>query len=285
MESENISINERFKGEEPEIFEAAHVTDYDSYADRLREAEDDYREACEEFLKSNPGAETIMDAAALVEQAAKVLYSRVTVIFKMAEAAPEDRQYARQILDMLTKDSCARERTCSQLYRKVRAAHPDQKERLHKLLKEKQKRMKFLDRCMATQAHYLNEKQTAKDVADAEQAERVRKSYKAHRLRQIIPAGGRFCPPRIFPPERIPEGQPVPWPPEVYQRFKKLEPEDLVFNVEQYNFELRPDYVSEDGKMDAESITWDYDNKTVADRKSTRLNSSHNRASRMPSSA
>ena len=264
MESaENISINERFRGEGPEIFDVAPVTDFDSYAQHLLEAERDYKKANDAFWQINPGSEAIMQEAENVESAAKVLYSRVQVIFLMAGAAPEDKAHAREILDMLTKDSSKREIACNRLYHKVEEVHPDQKERLKKLLKAKQKRMKFLDRCMATQAHYQKDQISGKDAAAAEQAEKVRRSWKAERTRRLIPAGGRFCPPRIFPHDPLPENGPVPWPPEVYLKFKKMEPEELVFNMEHYNFELPPDYQSEDGRMDGQSIVWDYDNHKV----------------------
>ena len=264
MKSEIITISEKFQGEEPEIFAVEHITDFDSYFERLQEAELDYREACEEFLTSNPGTDSIMEAAELVEQAAKALYSRVTVIFLMPEASAEDRAYARDVLDRLTKDSCARERTCSQLYRKVREVHPEQKDRIRRLRKAKQKRMKFLDRCMATQSHYQKDRKTTKDAAAEQQKKDIRRSYKAHRMRQLIPAGGRFCPPRVFPHDPIPAGRPVPYPPEPIVRFKELEPEDLVFNPEQHNFEIRPGYLSEDGKMDSESVAWNYETHKVA---------------------
>ena len=55
MEAEkNINISERFQGEEPEIFAVDHAADFDSYHDRLQEAEADYREACAAFLAENP---------------------------------------------------------------------------------------------------------------------------------------------------------------------------------------------------------------------------------------
>lgn len=183
-----------------------------------------------------------MEAAEDAERASRELYSRVQVIFLMKESSDEDRAHAHEILGMLTKDSCKRERTCSDLYRKVREAHPDQKDRLHKLMRQKQKRMKFTDRCMATQAHYQKKNQTHEQ--ESAQEKEVRRSYRAHRLRQRIPEGGRFCPPRIFPHDRVPEGRPVSWPPEVYMDFKSLEPEELVFNMEHYNFELPPDFRS-----------------------------------------
>ena len=264
MKSETITISEKFQGEEPEIFAVEHITDFDSYFERLQEAELDYREACEEFLTSNPGTDSIMEAAELVEQAAKALYSRVTVIFLMPEASMEDRAYARDVLDRLTKDSCARERTCSQMYRKVREVHPEQKDRIRRLRKAKQKRMKFLDRCMATQSHYQKDRKITKDAAAEQQEKDIRRSYKAHRMRQQMPKGGRFCPPRVFPHDPIPAGRPVPYPPEPIVRFKELEPEDLVFNPEQHNFEIRPGYLSEDGKMDSESVAWNYETHKVA---------------------
>ena len=263
MEDAMKKLSERFQVEEPEIFDAAHITDHDSYEERLQEAEQDYNDACEDFLKENPGSEAIMKAAEYVEAAAKILFSRVLVIFKMPNATDEAIEYANALMDRLTKDSCARERTCSQLYRKTREKYPEQKDRIHRLLIEKQKRMKFLDRCMATQAKYIKLQQTGKTGTDPVMKMLTESSRRAARIRSFIPEGGRFCPPRVFPPERIPEGQRVPMPPRPYLRFKGMDPKDLVFNVEHHNFEIPPNYVSEDGTMDSESIVWDYENSTV----------------------
>lgn len=263
MKSDNTVTVNKFQNEEPEIFDVEPVTDFDSFSDRLQEAEQDYKAACETFRQENPGTENIMKAAEIVERAAKALASRVQVLFLMKDSSPEERAHAREVLDMLTKDSCIREKICSNLYRKVREVHPDQKDRINKLLIDKQKRMKFLDRCMATQVHYQKDLQNAKDAADEELKRKASRSYRAERMRRLIPAGGRFCPPRIFPHDPIPEGRPVPYPPEPIVRFHDLEPEDLIFNPEQHNFEISPDYLSEDGKMDGGSIAWDYENHKV----------------------
>ena len=94
-------IIERFQGEEPEIFDIEHVTGYDDFPERLAEAEQDYREACEAFLQTHPGQESIMKAAENAEQAARVLYSRVQVIFLMSKSTKEQIDHAHKILDML----------------------------------------------------------------------------------------------------------------------------------------------------------------------------------------
>ena len=263
MKSDTIDISEKFQGEEPEIFDVEPVTDFDSFSDRLQEAELDYKAACETFRQENPGTEHIMKAAEIVERAAKALASRVQVLFLKKDSSPEDRAYAREVLDRLTKDSCIREKICSNLYRKVREVHPDQTDRINKLLIEKQKRMKFLDRCIATQSHYQKDAQYSKDAADEELKRKAARSYRAERMRRLIPRGSRFCPPQIFPHDPIPEGLPVPYPPEPFIRLQDLDPDDLVFNPEQYNFEISPDYLSEDGKMDGQSVTWDYENHKV----------------------
>ena len=263
MKQDKGELSNKFQDEEPEVFDVEPVTDFDSFFDRLQEAEADYKEACETFRRANPGSETIMKTAEIVERAAKALASRVQVIFLMQDSSAEERAHAREVLDMLTKDSCRREKTCSNLYRKVREAHPDQTDRINDLLIDKQKRMKFLDRCMATQAHYQKDLQNGKDAAADELKRKASRSYRAERIRRLIPAGGRFCPPRIFPHDPIPEGRPVPYPPEPIVRFHDLEPEDLIFNPEQHNFEISPNYLSEDGKMDGESVVWDYENHKV----------------------
>ena len=263
MEAGKDNVIERFQGEEPEVFDVEQITGFDSFAERLAEAEQDYREACEEFLQAHPGKESIMAAAEETEKAARTLYSRVQVIFLMPKATEADIAHAHEILDILSKDSCARERTCSQYYRKLREAHPEQKERISRVRKEKQKRMKFLDRCLATQAHYLKKQKKEQKGADPILEAETRASARAARIRQYIPEGGRFCPPHIFPHDPIPWGSPVPPAPEVYRRFKKIDPRELDFNMEHCNFELRPDYISEDGLLDGQSVVWDYEKHKV----------------------
>ena len=257
-------VKESVQTFEPEFASFAHISDYDSFLDRLNEAEQDYQEACEEYLASNPNKkDELIPACENAERAGKALMSRATVLFYMPSAAEEDKQHAHEILDKVTKDACKRERTVSQLYRATREAAPDMKEMLHKLLKEKQKRMKFLDRCAMTQIHYENKKLTDKNRVDPELEQDRIASIMGARTRACIPEGGRFCPPRIFPHDRIPEGMDVPIAPAPFRRFKYMDPEKLVFNREHYNFELPPDYISEDGLIDSESVVWDYENSKV----------------------
>lgn len=47
-------------------------------------------------------------------------------------------------------------RTCSQFYRAVKEKYPEKTAYLEDLLKEKQERMIFLNRCMGTQSAYEN---------------------------------------------------------------------------------------------------------------------------------
>ena len=100
--------------------------------------------------------------------------------------------------------------------------------------------------------HIAASDETAGDMAE-----------KAARTRKCLPEGTVFRPPRIFPHDPIPDDQPVPLAPEVYRRFKKLQPEELNFDAEHQLFVLPQDYLSPDGKMDSGSIVWDHDHKKV----------------------
>ena len=265
MNDENmLSIAE----ETPDIFEPdaeilAHASDFDTYEARLAEAERDYREACEDYEASDPSQESIMDAAETVELAAKELIARALVMFHMFPTTEENKQRARMILDKITKDANKREQTCCNLYRHIRKTQPEKKEKINSLLRKKFKRMKFLDRCMRTQSYYDKKSMEGSDHADPIHKIEAEQSAKAERTRRCIPEGHRWLPPRIFPHDPIPEGLPVPTPPQPYMRVEAMEAAEKVFDTEHDNFVLAPDYISEDGLIDGESVVWDYVNNKV----------------------
>ena len=97
---------------EPDIFGLEHITDFDSFEERLKEAQADYDAACAAFKASDPNKRSIMKAAEKAENAAKELIRRVSMIFHMPDATIEMRMEARDILDKLSKDGNSRERTC-----------------------------------------------------------------------------------------------------------------------------------------------------------------------------
>lgn len=70
---------------EPEIFDLEVITDFDSFDERLKEVQDDYDAACDAFRKANPNKRTIMDEAAKVEKAARVLIGRLLNAFHGSE--------------------------------------------------------------------------------------------------------------------------------------------------------------------------------------------------------
>ena len=248
---------------EPDAEILTHITSPDSYADRLRDAERDYADAREEYLRTDPDTAAIMDAAAEVELAAKALISRALVVFHMNGASREEKARAVAILQRMSEDSNIREQTCTRIYRKMRAEKPEAKPRLRRLFREKIKRMNFLDRCMRTQSVYTQKLMKDGSPLQREIEIETAASEKAARTRKCLPEGAVFRPPRIFPHDPIPDDQPVPLAPEVYRRFKKLQPEELDFDTEHQLFVLPQDYVSPDGKMDSTSIIWDHKQKKV----------------------
>ena len=250
-------------GRPAEAFEAdagmlAHITTPDSYADRIMDAQLDYEEACENYYNTDPNTEDIMEAAALVETAAKALISRALVIFHLPGVSREEKEAAVALLQRMSADSNLREQTCSQFYRREKQVNADDKARIRRLYKEKVKRMNFLDRCMRTESTYT--KRLMKDCSPVKTEIEIETvlSEKTDRERTFVNDGGRICPPRIFPHDPIPDGEPVPLAPEVYRRFKEMQPEELVFDKEHRHFVLPPNYVSEDGRIDSNSIVWDY---------------------------
>ena len=248
---------------EPEAGLLDHVRDFSSVRDHLQEAVTDYEEAVKVFNETDPGSRYIMEVVAQANEAGKVLISRALTLFTHCQATTDDKQRANEILDRITKDSSIREKTCSQYYRFMKEANPNAKELIAAILKEKQKVMHFLDRCIRTQTKYLKKFEKGEDGIDPEYEEERRQSAKAERERNCVPAGSHFRPPMPFPPERIDPDKEVPDVPGPYLHFWNLEPDQKVFNVEHQNFELPADYLSEDGLLDGESIKFDYEKQEV----------------------
>lgn len=248
---------------EPESGALDHVRDFSSMQEHLREAEADYDEAVKLFNETDPGSRYIMEIIARANEAGRVLISRALTLYTQYQANLDDMQKTNEILDRVTKDTSIREKTCSQYYRFMKEANPNAKELIAAILKEKQKVMNFLDRCVRTQTKYLKKYEKGENGIDPEYEEDCRQSAKAERERKCVPAGSHFRPPMPFPPERIDPDKEVPDVPGPYLAFVKLEPDQKVFNVEHQNFELPADYLSEDGLLDGESIKFDYEKSEV----------------------
>lgn len=248
---------------EPDIFGLEHITDFDSYEERLMDAQADYDAICAAFKASDPNKRTIMKAAERAEKIAKTLVARVAVIFHMSNTPVEKRMEAREIIDRICKDANSRERTCSQFYHAVAEKYPEKTDYLDGLLDDKLDRMNFLNRCMATQVHYQNDGIKKNDYAQAKHNRKVEAAAKAEKIRSRVPAGHMFLPPRIFPHDPVPEGLPVPERPEPYARVASLDVDYKEYDIEHDNFVVKPGYVSEDGLIDDQSVVWDYENNKV----------------------
>lgn len=248
---------------EPETDALAHVRDFSSMREHLQEAETDYAEAVKTFEDTNPGSRYIMDIASQTNKSGEVLISRALTLATHYQATREDKELANQIIDRITKDASIREKTCSQYYRFMKEANPNARELIAAILKEKQKIMHFLDRCIRTQSVYLRKFEKGEDQKNSKQEQEIRDAAKAERERNCVPEGSHYRPPMPFAPERVPWDQDVPDIPGPYRAFVDIEPEEKVFNVEHQNFELPEDYLSEDGLIDGESVKFDYENHEV----------------------
>ncbi len=242
---------------------ARYSGSFDSFADRLADAELDYREAVMIYEATDPNTEDIMTAAKEAEEAAKVLVGRALTVFYLPDATQKDKEHTLEILDRLSKDANKREQTCIAFCRKKCTDEPALSPERIRLRRLKRDRMSFLNRCMRTQAIYIKRKEKDPDNIDPETAADVRAAIHAERVRNAVPKGSWFCPPRIFPHERIPEGLPVPPAPDVFQRVKEMEPDHMIFDEEHQNFIIEPGYISEDGLIDDKSVVWDYGNHRV----------------------
>ena len=85
----------------------------------------------------------------------------------------------------------------------------------------------------------------------------------AIRYRARVPRGHIYLPPRPYPPERIPPGEPVPMLPKPFLAYRAIPPEELEYDEVHDEFVIPEGYVSEDGSIDHNSVRWDWDKMEV----------------------
>ncbi len=121
----------------------------------------------------------------------------------------------------------------------------------------------FLRSAVKTQQHYNDRFTRGDNHYSFEYEEEKKTSAYFDTIKHLFPKGRLYSRGIIFPPARIPAGQPVPESPEVFNRVKQLPAEDLVYDPVVDELVPRPGYVSEDGKIDDKSVIWHPETMTV----------------------
>ena len=80
---------------------------------------------------------------------------------------------------------------------------------------------------------------------------------------RAIPAGHIYLPAKPYPPEEIPASEQVPLLPQPYAAFRMIDPAELGYDLEHDEFFIPKGYVSEDGRIDENSVIWDWEKEEV----------------------
>ena len=82
-------------------------------------------------------------------------------------------------------------------------------------------------------------------------------------LMNAVPEGHYYLPAKPYPPERIPDGEPVPTLPMPFAEAMAIDPKHLAYDLEHDEFYIPEGYVSEDGRLDHDSLVWDWEKEEV----------------------
>ena len=243
--------------------EDALITDYGKYIDFVKRAEEEFNQKLRDFFTFSIKDRAIEKAAREWEKAGAILAGYAGTIFNVNKDNSELREYAMELYDKITKASMLRAQNMAKHRDRIMAADPNNKTEEERLTKIKQEADSSLIRAVSTQNRFMElyEKGECYDAARHEQEARA--SARAAEKRKLIPEGHIHTPGRIYPPIPIPIEEQVPYAPEPYREYKTQPVEAYNFDTELDEFVLKPGYVSEDGRIDSESVIWDRKNHQV----------------------
>ena len=178
----------------------------------------------------------------------------------------DDKEAQNEMLDVfdrITKDSGIREHNIWLHIEQMKKAENITDTQIERLDKIDDATDQFLCDAIKTQLHYteLYNKAGGTELAVIEMEKKA--AAQLDRIKHKIPAGKLFKQATIFPPERIPVGQPVPEYPDAYDRVQWMDPEDLEYDEQTGNLLPKEGYVSEDGLIDDHSVVFHPETGTV----------------------
>ena len=175
----------------------------------------------------------------------------------------EEQQNALDILDRITKDSSIRNRNIWSHADHIKKTSKDPKTDGARVEKAEADADNFLRSAIKTQHHYNEIFEKGGYAVSVELEEDLASSIQLARTKHLIPDGQLWRQAMIFPPARIPVGEPVPDYPEVYNRILWMDPEDLEYHEETGELLPKKGYISEDGLVDDQSVVFHPETNTV----------------------
>ena len=244
------------------MFQFPMITCCGSYEDVMADVQALYNERREAFLTGNSNDDDVPEKAAAWEKVSKRLIQAAASEMCLYPADAERQEKALQIIDICKQDGFLREANLFAHYQIAEKAGLEGKP-LEKKFDALMKSVDFCTRARNTQIHWVRKFMHGDTYEPAEMKYYRKYGKRTHDMMQRIPDGHRFWPARIFPRDRVPAGQRVPYVPAVFRLWKALPQEDLVFDEEHDEFVLPKGYVSEDGRIDDQSVVFNWEDRTV----------------------
>lgn len=250
----------RSKNGEPEL-----VPDYPATLDCLNHAAEEYVEATDKYMDSYANDPDLPEKIAECERTARKLIGWARSWYEINSKDTEIKQSILDLLDRISKDSACRLATLWQEKKRLSSEEPspERDEKIKRMNKTEDKTDFFTLSCLKTQQFYIDKFQNGGDAVNPEIEAETKAARQLERILPKLPRGKLFTRGIIYPMERIPVGHRVPDQPDVIERVKYMDPEDLVYDEELDELVVRPGYVSEDGLVDDKSVVWDKESMTV----------------------
>ncbi len=177
-----------------------------------------------------------------------------------------EQQSALEILDRITKESGIRLKNLQkhiEIQKEVLEEGQKKEKKIEKLADAEDNADWFFRSALKTQARFTDMFKSGKEYTPVVQKELIEAGKHFDRIKHKFPRGKLYSRAIIFPPARIPVGEPVPQTPEVFTRYRYLPPEAVEYDPELDELVIIPGYVSEDGLIDDKSVIWHPENQTV----------------------
>ena len=186
--------------------------------------------------------------------------------FIMHKGNSEEQQSALDILDRITKESGIRLKNLwryAEIQREVLEDDPGKERKIDKLEEAEENADWFFRSALKTQTHFTDLFKSGKDYMPVLMKEEIEAGKYFDKIKRKFPQGKLYSRAIIFPPARVPVGEPVPQTPGVFNRYRYLPPEAVEYDPKLDELVIIPGYISEDGLIDDKSVIWHPENKTV----------------------
>ena len=252
---ENIS-GAANQGSDPDFGVPALPAGSRTYENYLNRALTIYLRAQDAFSALKPDDRALLKAADRWKRAAVSLERWAASLFNKLGGSEEERNLALEIMARVTNDSAFRSESISRYYDLLAENKPEAEAELEEAEKADLMHLDVLNRMINTQSDYIrrlvkNDAGENKELQlQTEYSRDIRDTYSR------IPAGHKFRPAYVYPPERVPEDEPLPEIPEPIDRYQDIPFSEKVYDTELDEFVLPEGYISEDGMIDSQSMVF-----------------------------